>query len=176
MGTTLEKPKDTAELAGKAVVEAIGDLEGKYLTFLLADDEYGLNILRVREIIGIVGIIKVPQTPDFVQGVINLRGKVIPVVDLRLRFGLPNKAYDDQTCIIVVDLGMLMGIIVDTVLEVHAIPAIDIEPPPEFGAVIDPGFILGRSKVDGDVKILLDIEKVLTTEELEQVPLVSSAW
>lgn len=170
METTLEKPKDAAETAGTADVETIGGLGGKYLTFLLAEEEYGLEILTVREIIGIMDITNVPQTSDFVQGVINLRGKVIPVVDLRLKFGLPHVAYDDQTCIIVVDVGLLMGIIVDTVQEVRDIPGTDIEPPPELGATVDTDFILGLGKVENDVKILLDIEKVLTTEELVQVP------
>ncbi len=169
METTLEKAKDAAEVAGKPVVEAIGYLGGKYLTFLLAGEEYGLDVLRVREIIGMVCITKLPQTPDFVQGVINLRGRVIPVVDLRLRFGLPNKAYDDQTCIIVVDVGMLTGIIVDSVQAVHNISATDIEPPPELGAAVYTDCILGMGKVDDHVKILLDIEKVLTTGELVQV-------
>ena len=152
------------------------DIGGKYLTFLLADEEYGLEILKVREIIGIMDITKVPQTPDYVQGVINLRGKVIPVIDLRTKFGLDQVEYNDQTCIIVVDVGTMMGIIVDTVQEVHDIPTSDIEPPPDLGATVDASFILGMGKVGDDVKILLDIGKVLTSEELvrlqemEQVP------
>ncbi|MBI4719461.1 MAG: purine-binding chemotaxis protein CheW [Planctomycetes bacterium] len=145
------------------------ELGGKYLTFLLDDEEHGLEILKVREIIGIMDITRVPQTPDFVRGVINLRGKVIPVIDLRLKFGLQPAEYNDQTCIIVVDVGLLMGIIVDTVQEVHDIPASNIEPPPQLGAHVDTSFILGMGKVKDDVKILLDIDKVLTGEELVQV-------
>lgn len=146
-----------------------GNAGGKYLTFKLADEEYGLEILKIREIIGLMEITRVPQTPDFVEGVINLRGRVIPVIDLRTRFGLPRTEYNDQTCIIVVDVGTLMGVIVDTVEEVHDIPASDIEPPPRLGATVDTTFILGMGKVKGDVKILLDIDKVLTSEELVEL-------
>ena len=142
------------------------DASGKYLTFLLDNEEYGLEILKVRELIGIMGITKVPQTPDFVEGVINLRGKVIPVIDLRSKFGLPRAEYNEATCIIVVDVGMLMGIIVDTVQEVHDISANNIEPPPNLGSAVDTDFILGMGKVNDGVKILLDIDKVLTSQEL----------
>lgn len=142
---------------------------GKYLTFKLADEEYGVEILKVREIIGIMDITAVPQMPGFVKGVINLRGKVIPVIDLRLKFGMEAAEYTDATCIIVVDVGDLMGIIVDTVQEVLDIDGGQIEPPPPLGASVDTSFILGMGKVREEVKILLDIDKVLTTEELAQV-------
>jgi purine-binding chemotaxis protein CheW len=166
MEAVLDSAKQSKELRAPVGNVPDGDLGGKYLTFLLDDEEYGLEILKVREIIGIMDITKVPQTPDFVQGVINLRGKVIPVIDLRTKFGLQRTEYNDQTCIIVVDVGMLMGIIVDTVQEVHNIPATDIEPPPQLGGSVDTSFILGMGKVKDDVKILLDIDKVLTSEEL----------
>lgn len=152
-----------------ATQEIAGDLGGKYLTFHLANEEYGVEILKVREIIGIMDITSMPQTPKFVQGVINLRGKVIPVIDLRLKFDLPRIEYNEQTCIIVVDIGMMMGIIVDTVQEVHDIPPDSIEPPPSLGGSVDTSFILGMGKVKGDVKILLDIDKVLTSAELVQI-------
>lgn len=168
MEATLEQLNDTVTV-DEAVSDPTTDLGGKYLTFLLAKEEYGLEILTVREIIGVMDITRVPQTPDFVRGVINLRGKVIPVVDLRSKFGLPPTEYNDQTCIIVVDIGDLMGVIVDTVQEVHNIPAIDIEPPPKLGASVDTTFILGMGKVKGCVKILLDIDRVLTSEELVQL-------
>jgi len=142
------------------------DLGGKYLTVLLAGEEYGLEVLKIREIIGLMDITKVPQAADFVQGVINLRGKVIPVIDLRSKFELPRQEYTDETCIIVVDVGMLMGIIVDTVREVHDIPSKNIEPPPQLGTTIDTSSIMGMGKVNNEVKILLDIDKVLTSEEL----------
>ena len=141
-------------------------LGGKYLTFLLDKEEYGVEILKVREIIGLMDITKVPQTPDFVEGVINLRGKVIPVIDLRTKFGLARMEYNDQTCIIVVDVGTTVGIIVDTVNEVHDIPSAAIEPPPTFGAAVDTTFILGMGKVKDSVKILLDVDKVLAAVEL----------
>lgn len=145
-----------------------GNVEGgKFLTFLLQDEEYGLEILKVREIMGIMNITPVPQTPAYVKGVINLRGQVIPVVGLRLKFGLPEQEYDQKTCIIVVDVnGTLMGIVVDTVSEVLDIPTSNIEPPPSFGSEINLEYIMGMGKVDGNVKILLEIDKVLSSEEL----------
>lgn len=158
-----------------ATTDAVRDLGGKYLTFLVDEEEYGVEILKVREIIGIMDITKVPQTPDFVQGVINLRGKVIPVIDLRAKFGLPRATYNDQTCIIVVDVGALMGIIVDTVREVHDIPTGSIEPPPRMGCEVDTSFILGMGKVKDEVNILLDIDKVLTREELVRLQEVTEA-
>ncbi len=115
-------------------------------------------------------ITTVPQTPDFIKGVINLRGKVIPVVDLRLKFGMPEMEYTKETCIIVVDVnGLLMGIVVDTVSEVLEIAEADIEPSPAFGSTIKTDFILGMGKVKGNVKILLSIDKILSAEELAVV-------
>ena len=142
-------------------------LEGKYLTFILNNEEYGLEILKVREIIGVMDITPVPQTPSFIKGIINLRGKVIPVVDLRLKFVMPEIEYTKETCIIVVDISnRLMGIIVDTVSEVLDIAAKDIEPTPSLGSDIKTDFILGMGKIKGKVKILLDIDRVLTLDEL----------
>ena len=142
-------------------------VEGKYLTFILCDEEYGLEILKVREIICVMDITEVPQTPNFIKGVINLRGKVIPVVDLRLKFGMPETEYTKETCIIVVDVnGLLMGIVVDTVSEVLDIADADIEPPPSFGSEVKTSFILGMGKVGGKVKILLSIDEILSAEEL----------
>lgn len=142
-------------------------LEGKYLTFVLNHEEYGLEILKVREIIGLMEITPVPQTPAFIKGIINLRGKVIPVIDLRLKFGMPEAEYTKETCIIVVNIdNRLMGIIVDTVSEVLDINAKDIEPAPSLGSSIKTDFILGMGKIKGKVKILLGIDKVLSLEEL----------
>ena len=142
-------------------------LAGKYLTFVLAQEEYGLEILKVREIIGMMDITAVPRTPDFVKGVVNLRGKVIPVVDLRLKFSMPEAQRTEETCIIVVYLGDIeMGIIVDKVSEVLDISGEDIEPAPSFGVDVDTEFILGIGKSGGKVTILLDINKVLTKEEI----------
>lgn len=147
--------------------EGVGGVEGKYLTFVLCDEEYGLEILKVREIISMIDITPVPQTPDFIKGVINLRGKVIPVIDLRIKFGMPETDYTKETCNIVVDVqGLLMGIVVDTVSEVLDIEEADIEPPPSFGSKVRTDFILGMGKVKGKVKILLAIDKILSTDEL----------
>ncbi|MEW6267056.1 MAG: chemotaxis protein CheW [Thermodesulfobacteriota bacterium] len=145
--------------------------EGKYLTFSLAPEEYGVGILKVREIIGMLAITPVPQTPGFIRGVINLRGQVIPVVDLRLKFGLPEIEYTERTSIIVVEAkgqaGTIpIGIVVDSVSEVVGIKAEDIEAAPAFGARLETAFILGLAKTEGGVKILLDIDRVLSAEEL----------
>lgn len=145
-------------------------LEGKYLTFHLADEEYGIEILKVIEIIGMIDITYVPRTPEFVKGVINLRGKVIPVVDLRLKFGLPEAEHTKETCVVVVDIdGSLMGIIVDAVSEVLDIAGADIEPAPGFGSKLDTSFILGMGKTSGRVSILLDIARIMSTDELTLV-------
>ena len=145
--------------------------EGKYLTFSLADEEYGIGILKVREIIGMMVITPVPQTPAFVRGVINLRGQVIPVMDLRLKFDLPEIEYTERTSIIVVEVAsrkgkIQIGIVVDSVSEVVNIKIEDIEDTPTFGAAVDTAYILGMAKMEDGVKILLDIDRVLTLEEL----------
>lgn len=160
-----------AQTAGDKTGAVAEKISGKYLTFDLADEEYGLEILRVREIIGMMEITPVPRTPEFVLGVINLRGKVIPVVDLRLKFGLPFKDADDRTCIIVVEVlnqgqTIQMGIVVDLVNEVVDVKASDVEPTPSFGVSLDTAFILGMAKVGNKVKILLDIDRVLTANEV----------
>ncbi|MDI6761879.1 MAG: chemotaxis protein CheW [Thermodesulfobacteriota bacterium] len=152
-------------------VKAMGDREGKYLTFSLAGEEYGVGILKVKEIIGMMPITTVPRTPSYVKGVINLRGKVIPVVDLRLKFGMEEIGYTERTCIIVVETrgqggSVLIGIVVDSVSEVLNIKSADIEETPTFGARLDTDYILGMAKMNGGVKILLDIDKVLSAEEV----------
>ena len=152
-------------------VKAMGEREGKYLTFTLADEEYGIGILKIKEIIGMMPVTSVPQTPDFVKGVINLRGKVIPVMDLRLRFGMDAIDYTDRTCIIVVEIAgetgsVMIGIVVDTVSEVLNIKTEEIEDSPAFGTKLDTDYILGMAKMDGGVKILLDIDRVLRSEEI----------
>jgi len=147
------------------------DRGGKYLVFQLGQEEFGIRVLKVREIMGIQDITAVPQTPAHVKGVINLRGKVIPVVDLRLKFGLPEIEYTRRTCIIVVQVQgeagpMLMGIVVDGVAEVLTLAAADIEDTPDFGGGVATPYLLGMAKVKGKVKILLEIDHVLTTTEL----------
>jgi len=154
--------------------QAALDKEGKYLTFALAHEEYGLEILKVREIIGYMNVTAVPQTPHYVKGVINLRGQVIPVVDLRAKFGMEAVDITDQTCIIVVEIAHSQrksstGIIVDRVQEVLDIDGGDIEDAPQFGAAVNTDFILGMGKVGQSVKILLDIDRVLGGADLADV-------
>lgn len=154
--------------------DALTDKEGKYLTFSLADEEYGIGILKIKEIIGMMPITSVPRTPDYVQGVINLRGKVIPVIDLRLRFSMPESEYTDRTCIVVVEIGgqamnMIIGIVVDSVSEVLNIKGEEIEETPSFGTSLDTDYIFGMAKVEGGVKILLDIDTVLSSDEMAQL-------
>ena len=150
-----------------------GARAGKYLTFRLMEEEYGLEILKVREIIGLMDITRIPRVPEFVRGVINLRGKIIPVVDTRIKFGMITIDNTTETCIIVVEVkraneSVEMGMLVDAVSEVLDIAEGDIEDSPEFGAV-DANFILGMAKAKGSVKILLDIDKVLTEKELSKI-------
>lgn len=161
------------ELAEKMdqAVKVMADKEGKYLTFSIADEEYGVSILKIKEIIGMMPITTVPQTPEFIKGVINLRGKVIPVVDLRLKFGMDAIDYTERTCIIVVEIDgstgtVQIGIVVDSVSEVLSIKGDDIEETPTFGAKLNTDYILGMAKMEGGVKILLDIDRVLSTQEV----------
>lgn len=160
--------------AGEAGGGALSELGGKYLTFRLGEEDFGLKILRVQEIIGMQEITSIPRTPPSVRGVINLRGKVIPVIDLRLKFGMEEAEVSRKTCIIVVQVeglsgDVIMGVVVDEVSEVLEISGREIEPPPEFGARIDTDFILGMAKTEDAVKILLDLDRVLTPQELEAV-------
>jgi purine-binding chemotaxis protein CheW len=157
------------QTGGHATVPPATSLAGKYLTFFLADEEYGFEILKVHEIMGMLPITRVPRTPDAVRGVINLRGKVIPIVDLRVRFRMTD---DDvaATCIIVVQVrGAQIGVVVDRVSEVIDIAAADIEPAPEFGVDVDTRYLLGLAKADGRVRLLLDIDRVLATEGLPEL-------
>jgi len=144
--------------------------EGKYLTFTLGNEEYGIEIRNVTEIIGIQKVTDLPDTPNFVKGVINLRGKVIPVIDVRLRFNLEAKEYNDRTCIIVVNIrSMSVGLIVDTVSEVMDIPDKDVEDPPRVNNKAGSRYIKGLGKVGDNVKILLDTHKLLFGDEIEQI-------
>jgi len=145
-------------------------MEGKYLTFPLGDEEYGLEIRHVTEIVGILRITVVPDMPSFVRGVINLRGKVIPVMDVRIRFGLGQKSYDDHTCIVVVNLsGVAVGLIFDTVSEVLSISDDQIDPPPAVRKGESSRFIKGLGKIGESVKILLDVQKLLYDEEIRRL-------
>ena len=145
--------------------------ELKFLRFELAGEYYGLDILKIMEINGMMDITAVPQTPKFMKGLINLRGKVIPVIDLRLKFGLPEEQYTERTSIIVIEFKTIagttqMGIVVDQVSEVITINAADIDPAPEFGTRLKSEYIKGMAKTKTQVIIILDIELILTDQEL----------
>lgn len=145
------------------------DIAGKYLTFRLENEDYGIEILKVQEIIQMQQITAVPRVDEFVRGVINLRGKVIPVIELRKNFGFTPCDDTDETCIVVVqidtpDFSSIMGVIIDEVKEVLQIDAGMIEGPPALGSGVDISFIMGIGKVGGSVKILLDIDKVLAPD------------
>lgn len=147
---------------------------GKYLTVGLANEAYGIAVLKVREIIRMLKITPVPQLPPYVKGVINLRGRVIPIVDLRVKFGL-EAGFTERTCIVVVQVRpasgqtIQMGLIVDCVEEVVTLTDQEIEPTPEFGCVIDTSYLLGLAKVKGQVKTLLDIDRVVAPDAVQQI-------
>ena len=152
----------------------MSELEGKYLTFALGKEEYGIGILKVREIIGVLEITSVPHTPEYIKGVINLRGRVIPVLELRIKFDMEPQEYTERTCIIVVELvgesgTIQVGMLVDSVSEVLNISAEEIEPPPSFGTSTDLEYILGMGKVKGKVKILLNVDRVIGEGALKQL-------
>ena len=172
--------QSTAIAADEKTPAATSDtLAGKYLVFQLGHEEFGIRVMKVREIMGVQDITAVPQTPAYIKGVINLRGKVIPVVDLRLKFGLPELEYTQRTCIIVVQVqgdtnAMLMGVVVDGVAEVLNLAAGDIEDTPDFGQGTTASYLLGMAKIKGKVKILLDINQVLNNQELHGLESVLS--
>ncbi len=157
--------------AAKANVRA-----GKYLVFQLDKEEFAIQVEKVREIMGVQDITQVPQTPIHVKGVINLRGKVIPVVDLRLKFGMEAAEYTHRTCIVVVQVTgprdtMLMGVVVDGVVEVLQVADADVEDTPSFGQDVAIPYVMGLAKLKGKVKILLDIDQVMTSRELARLDL-----
>jgi purine-binding chemotaxis protein CheW len=154
------------------------DLAGKYMGFKLDEENFGLEILKVQEIIGLMTITAVPRTPDFVRGVINLRGKVIPVIDLRLKFGMTAKENTELTCIMVVQVNMsdclvTMGVIVDQVSEVMDIKSDQVEPPPSFGDPEAEKFLLGMGKFQDNVVMLLDADRILSAGEMTMVGAMS---
>ncbi len=164
-------------MSTSAVQETAG-LAGKYLTVVLDNEAYGIAVLKVREIIRLQKITTVPQMPAFVKGVINLRGRVIPVIDLRIKFGLKAEVAE-RTCIVVVQIGVgagrnvQMGLVVDSVEEVVNLTGAEIEPTPEFGARIDTSYLLGLAKIKGVVKTLLDIERVVAAETVERLAAIA---
>ena len=188
MTTTTTMTKSAMGSKAKAV-DASGPAR-KVLSFGLGKEEYGLDILAVREIIGLIDITPLPRTPTYVKGVINLRGKIIPVIELRTRFGMPSVDYTEETCIIVVDVpaeassgtggegegeSRLMGVVVDTVREVLDIPMAAIEPPPEFGCRIPMDYITGIGKVKDKVVVMLDTTKVMNPTETNELELALNA-
>lgn len=156
-----------ATVPADADMIAIQDRGGKYLTFFLDEEEYGVGILKVQEIIGMMPVTRVPGMPLLMRGVINLRGKIIPVVDLRIKFGLPAIEQTEETCIVVMRTrGFEMGVIVDRVSEVRTIATEDIKETPAFGTEEDMACILGIGNAGDRVNILLDIDEVLSTDEV----------
>ncbi len=149
--------------------ETVKKRGGKFLSFFLNDEEYGIEILKAREIIGLLPITRVPRTPEFVKGVINLRGKIIPVTDLRSRFGMEERQTTAETCIVVVRAGGLeIGVIVDKVSEVLDISDTEIEDVPSFGTDVRTEYLLGIGNTNGRVRLLLDISRIMIAEEVSQ--------
>jgi purine-binding chemotaxis protein CheW len=167
----MEAKMSTPDRLNEDLLEAQEDTqEGKYLTFSMGKEEYGIEIRNVTEIIGIQNITDLPDMPNYVKGVINLRGKVIPVMDVRLRFGLVERAYDERTCIIVVNIrNAAVGLIVDSVSEVVDIAAEQIEPPPLVRAGQSSRYVSGLGHVENTVKILLSISDLLYEGEMENM-------
>jgi purine-binding chemotaxis protein CheW len=163
-----------------AVANGLEAHAGLYLAFKLANEMYGVEILVVQEIIQMVPVTKVPRMPEFVRGVINLRGKVIPVVDLRTNFGMASHEDTTETCIIVVEIAskgrmLTTGVVVDQVAEVTDVGVDQLEPPPAFGAAVDTTFLRGVAKVDDKVIMLLDIQRILGADEMAQMESLSTA-
>ncbi len=156
------------------------DNAGKYLTFELGRESYGVPVLKVREIIRVIDITPVPRMPDYVKGVINLRGKVMPVIDLRIRFGLEKAEFTDTTCTIVAQITQadgvqsLLGLIVDAVEEVSQVKGEDLEPPPDFGRRLNTDYIIGLARIKGSIKTLLDIDKVIEAEMSDAIDAVNA--
>ena len=168
MATVTEERDELDELW--ADDDESGSGKSKYLFFNLGDELYGINIMNITEIIEMERITEVPDMPDYVKGVINLRGKVIPVMDLRLRFSMPERDYDDRTCIIVAAIETAsLGLIVDTVAEVHALAVADIEETPSFSGSVKDHYVEGIGKVEDRVTVLIDARKILQGEDLQAV-------
>lgn len=171
----MSENKETTQLIDDLIDEDDEDTQkDKYLTFEIGTEDYGIEIYHVTEIIGIQKITEIPDMPEYIKGVINLRGRVIPVMDVRLRFKMPERAYDDRTCIIVVSVhGSALGLVVDTVKEVADIPPHQIELPPDVSEGNRQLFIKGLGKMGNDVKILLDAEKLAQKEYQKTAKLIS---
>ena len=171
--TQLTKPREHSAAEIRELATEVGE-QHQYLTFLLADEMFAIGILSIREIIEYGFVTDVPMTPPFIRGVLNLRGAVVPVVDLALRFGRAAQENTKRTCIVIVEIeaangSQQMGVVVDAVSEVLEIPASEIEPPPEFGARIRNDFIKGMGKINGKFVIVLDLNRVMSIEEVAVV-------
>lgn len=163
-----------SEVLEEALLQEEDTQKGKILTFALGKEEFGIEIRYVTEIIVMQSVTEVPELPDYVKGIINLRGRIIPVIDVRIRFGKEERDYDDRTCIVVVDIkGISVGLIVDTVVEVLSIPDQDIVPPPKVGNNDHHNYIMGIGKVGNAVKLLLDCDKLLNDDEAENLAAIS---
>jgi len=160
-------------MSDKEQISTFVDNQGKYLTFSLEEEEYGIAIVKVKEITQMMNITPVPHTPRYVKGVVNLRGKVIPVIDLRIRFSMNDPTYTDRTCIIVVEIVseddevIQVGNVVDSVTEVLNVTEENVEETPSFGTKVDTAYILGLANIEGKVKILLDIDQVANIKALQ---------
>ncbi|MEW9123427.1 MAG: chemotaxis protein CheW [Thermotaleaceae bacterium] len=160
----------TVDMGQELLVLEEDTQKGKFLTFLLGEESYGIEIRYVTEIIGIQPITEIPELPDYIRGIINLRGKIIPVMDVRLRFKKAFREYNDRTCVIVIDIGDIsIGLIIDSVSEVLAIDEENIVPPPDMNRGSSNRYIKGIGKVDKDVKLILDCEKLLGEEEIREL-------
>lgn len=164
----------TQSVGGRGESSKLAHLAGKYLTFALSKESYGIEILKAQEIIGVPSITRVPKCPDYLKGIINLRGRIIPVIDLRLRFGMPEIPYTDKTCIIVVNIRsgeerLAVGLIVDVVHEVVKLEADDIEPVPDYGGSLNASYIVAMGKSPGSetFQVLLDVERVVSQAEIK---------
>lgn len=162
---------DTNEVVGEGFYDEEDEdtQKDKYLTFHLAGEEYGVEIRHVTEVVGLQKITAIPDMPDFVKGVVNLRGQVIPVMDVRNRFKMPHREYDERTCVIVLKIqDTSIGLVVDEVQEVLDIPENNLEPPPKVSRAASSRFVRGLGKVGDEVKIILEVDKLLFEDELAQ--------
>jgi purine-binding chemotaxis protein CheW len=148
---------------------------GEYLTFTLGQEEYAIDILKVQEIRGYDAVTKIANAPPFIKGVINLRGVIVPIVDLRIKFNLGNLTYDQFTVVIILNIGKrVMGVVVDGVSDVIQLSSDNMHPSPEFGSVLDTRYILGLGTVEERMIIVVDIERLMTSQEMSLVESVAA--
>jgi purine-binding chemotaxis protein CheW len=166
---------DMAQTVGNTDIMASGDeSQQQYLTFMLAGEEYGVDILRVQEIKGWDTVTQIPNTPAYIRGVINLRGTIVPIIDMRCRFGLEELEYGPTTVVIVLKVNSneksrIMGIVVDGVSDVYNMPDEEIKPSPDFGSAVDTNFVKGLATVNEKMVIVLDIDHMCNSDELSDI-------